>query len=183
MEVESLRQEVLKLKTEKAALKAKSELFENFAAMAHSCCRRPSTAEWKTIKSTLKKTLAFSAELTGAENGSLVLLDSNGVVTDSILIPGDTARDQSSQLIGKTLDKDLAGWVKAHHQIGLVNDIYDDDRCQPPLTGPKQYARCWLSLFSSVMNYWAFSPWRILSKIILVRNQLSKCRQHPIRSL
>jgi sigma-B regulation protein RsbU (phosphoserine phosphatase) len=130
MEVESLRQEITRLKTEKAGLKVKSKLFENFAAMAHSCCHRPSTAEWKTIKDSLQKTLEFSTELTGAENGSLVLLDSNGVVTDSILSPGDTTRDQSSQLNGNTLDKGLAGWVKDHHQIGLVNDTHDDDRCQ-----------------------------------------------------
>jgi sigma-B regulation protein RsbU (phosphoserine phosphatase) len=45
MEVESLRQEISKLKTESAGLKVKSKLFENFAAMAHSCCRRPSTTE------------------------------------------------------------------------------------------------------------------------------------------
>ncbi len=131
MEVESLRQEITKLETEKAGLKVKSKLFENFAAMAHSCCRRPSTAEWKTIKDTLQKTLEFSIELTGAENGNLVLFDSNGVVTDSILSSGDTNRDQSSQLIDNVLDKGLTGWVKDHHQIGLVNDTQDDDRCQP----------------------------------------------------
>jgi hypothetical protein len=45
MEVESLHKEVNKLKTEKAALKVKSQLFENFAAMAHTCCRLPSTAD------------------------------------------------------------------------------------------------------------------------------------------
>jgi sigma-B regulation protein RsbU (phosphoserine phosphatase) len=87
MEVQSLRHEISKLKTEKAALTVKSKLFENFAAMAHSCCRLSSTAEWETVKNTLQKTLEFSTELAGAQKGSLVLVDSNGVVTDSLQRP------------------------------------------------------------------------------------------------
>jgi hypothetical protein len=59
MEIQSLRQEVTKLKTEKAVLKVKSKLFENFAAMAHSCCRAPTEAEWTELKDTLQKTLWF----------------------------------------------------------------------------------------------------------------------------
>ena len=59
MQVESLRQEVTKLKTEKAALTVKSKLFENFAAMAHSCCRLPSTAEWEAVKNTLQNIGVF----------------------------------------------------------------------------------------------------------------------------
>ena len=131
MQVESLRQEVTMLKSEKDALTVKSKLFENFAAMAHSCCRRPSTAEWQSVKDTLQKTLAFSAELTGAENGNLVLLDSNGVVSDNIQKPGDTDADQCSCSIGRVLDRGLAGWVSAHQQVGLINDTLEDDRWQP----------------------------------------------------
>ena len=72
MEEQSLRREISKLKTEKAALSVKSKLFENIATMAHSCCRLPSTAEWETITKTLQKTMEFSAELAGAQQGSLV---------------------------------------------------------------------------------------------------------------
>jgi sigma-B regulation protein RsbU (phosphoserine phosphatase) len=131
MQVESLRKEVTKLKTEKAALTVKSKLFENFAVMAHSCCRRPSSAEWQSVKDTLQKTLEFSAELTGAENSNLVLLDSNGVVSDNIQRPGDTDADQCSCSIGRALNRGLAGWVSAHHQVGLINDTLEDDRWQP----------------------------------------------------
>jgi hypothetical protein len=70
MQVESLRKEVTKLKTEKAALTVKSKLFENFAVMAHSCCRRPSSAEWQSVKDTLQKTLEFSAENRGRKQQS-----------------------------------------------------------------------------------------------------------------
>ena len=131
MQVESLRQEVNKLKTEKAALKVKSRLFKNFAALAHSCCRRPSTAEWQAVKDTLQKTLEFSAELTGAENGSLVILDSNGIVSDSIGRPGDAVPDHCCCLTGQTLDRGLAGWVSEHRQVGLITDTHKDDRWLP----------------------------------------------------
>ena len=131
MEVESLRRQVIKLKTEKAALKVTSKLFENFADMAHSCCRLPSTAEWQSLKDTLQKTLEFSTELTGAESGNLVLLDSNGVVTDSIRRSCDTDPDQCCELIGQVLDKGIGGWVRDHNQVGLITDALDDDRWLP----------------------------------------------------
>ena len=57
MEVESLRRKLTQLKTEKAALNVKSKLFEGFAAMANTCCRLPSSAEWDSLKTTLKKDL------------------------------------------------------------------------------------------------------------------------------
>ena len=118
MEVESLRRQVSKLQTEKTSLQVKSKLFENFAAMAHSCCRLPSTAEWQSLKDTLQKTLEFSTELTGAESGNLVLLDSNGVVTDSIRRSCDTGPDQCCELIGQVLDKGIGGWVRVHKRSG-----------------------------------------------------------------
>jgi sigma-B regulation protein RsbU (phosphoserine phosphatase) len=128
MEVESLQRAVTKLKTEKDALTIKSKLFENFAAMAHTCCRLPSSAEWKTVKNTLQKTLEFSIELTGAEDGNLVLVDSNGVVTDRIQKPGDTNQDKSYGLIGQVLDPGFAGRVSDHHQVELITDTLDDER-------------------------------------------------------
>jgi len=128
MEIESLRQEVIKLKTEKAALKVKSKLFENFAAMAHTCCSLPSTAEWESVKKALQKTLAFSTDLTGAEMGNLILLDSDGVVTESIQRPDETGPDQCCELNGQVLDEGLAGWVSNHHQVGVITDTFNDDR-------------------------------------------------------
>ena len=131
MEVESLQREVTRLKTEKDALTIKSKLFENFAVMAHTCCRLPSSAEWETVKNTLQKTLDFSIELTGAENGNLVLVNSNGVVTDSLQGPGDTTQDQCCGMNDQVLDEGLAGWVSANRQLGLISDTLDDDRWMP----------------------------------------------------
>ncbi len=131
MEVQSLRHEISKLKTEKAALTVKSKLFENFAAMAHTCCRLPSTSEWEAVKNTLQKTLGFSTELAGAQQGSLVLVDSNGAVTDSLQRPDVSDADQCCGSNGQVLDQGLTGWVKDHHQVGLITDTLNDDRWQP----------------------------------------------------
>ena len=128
MQTQTLHQEVTQLKIEKAALKVKSKLFENFAAMAHSCCRAPTTAEWAELKNALYKTLQFSIELTRADTGSLVLLDSNGVVSDTIDNPAGNGQNHQSQMIGRVLDKGLSGWVRNHHQVGLINDTTNDDR-------------------------------------------------------
>ena len=130
MEVESLRREVIQLKTEKAALKIKSKLFENFAAMAHTCCRLPSSAEWKTLKDTLRKTLALSVGLTGADNGGLLLVDSNGNISDSIRIPDDSGQDQCCGSNSQVLDEELADWVQSHLQVELITDMLDDNRWQ-----------------------------------------------------
>ena len=131
MEVDSLRRQVTKLQTEKTSLQVKNKLFESFAAMAHSCCRLPSTTEGQSLKDTLKKTLEFSTELTGAERGNLVLLDSNGVVTDIIRSPCDTGPDQCCGLIGQVFDKGIGGWVRDHKQVGLITDTPDNDRWLP----------------------------------------------------
>jgi len=128
MEIQTLHQEVSQLKIEKAALKVKSKLFENFAAMAHSCCRAPTTAEWAELKDTLHKTLQFSVELTRADKGRLVLLDNNGVVSDMIDKPDENGRKHQPQMMGRVLNKGLPAWVRAHRQVGLINDTTNDDR-------------------------------------------------------
>ena len=132
MEVQSLRQEVTKLKTEKAALKAKSSLFEKFAAMAHSCCRAPTAAEWKELKDTMHRTLEFSVELTQSDGGSIVLLNNNGVVTDTIDMPSGNALNPRSHLTGSVLDQGLSAWVINHQRIGLIGDTTKDDRWVTP---------------------------------------------------
>ena len=128
MEVQSLRREVTKLKTEKQALKIKSSLFEKFAAMAHSCCRAPTTAEWKELKDTLHRTLEFSVELTRSDEGRIVLLDNNGVVTDTINMPAVNKQIHHSHLTGFVLDRGLSAWVSDHRRVGLISDTTNDNR-------------------------------------------------------
>ncbi|MGD2188110.1 MAG: SpoIIE family protein phosphatase, partial [Desulfobacterales bacterium] len=118
----ALKAELDRLKREKAALKAQSELLEKFVSLARS------PGKDKTLIKILQKTLEVFAELTGAEKGSLFLLDRNGVVIESILTRIDATPEQRSQLIGHVLDKGLAGWVRRHREVGLISDTKTDDR-------------------------------------------------------
>lgn len=121
-ELQQLKSELRRLKSEKAAFQAQNRLLENFVSLARS-----SGKEEKLI-SILQQTLEVFVGLTGAEKGSLFLLDRNGVVIESILTRADATPEQRSQLIGRVLDKGLAGWVRRHRQIGLIEDTRTDNR-------------------------------------------------------
>lgn len=105
-----------------AAFKAQSVLFEKFISMAKS------PDEPEVTKAMLRQTIEISTELTGAELGSLILLNSDGLVTDSILSRSETSPELGSMLIKSVLKEGLAGWVIRHQKIGLVNDTEKDDR-------------------------------------------------------
>ena len=128
MEVQSLQREVVRLRTEKEALAIKSKLFENFAAMAHSCCRTPNAAEWKELRDTLSKTVEFSIELTQAESGCLSLHDGSGGVSESICQSASNGRNDDFSVLDQRPDKGLTDWVMTHKKIGLVSDSRYDDR-------------------------------------------------------
>ena len=121
-ERKTLKKELAQLKSEKAAFQAQSKLLENFVSLARS----PGKEE--KLISILQQTLEVFVDLTGAEKGSLFLLDRNGVVIESILTRADATPEQRSQLIGRVLDKGLAGWVRRHRQVGLIEDTRTDDR-------------------------------------------------------
>src|SRR5919109_1504048 len=121
-ELELLRREVAELKTAKAAFSAQSELLEHLVAMARS------SALEEMLKATLQDTLEVCSKLTGAETGSLFLLDSNGVVTERILMQREAAQEVLDRLISSVLDQGLAGWVYHHREVGLITDTETDVR-------------------------------------------------------
>jgi sigma-B regulation protein RsbU (phosphoserine phosphatase) len=105
-----------------AAFKAQSELFERFIFMARS------PDEPQVVKVMLRKTIEISIALTGADHGSLILLDSDGDVSESILSRGDISSELRSKLIESAFQEGLAGWVRRHRRIGLVTDTEKDKR-------------------------------------------------------
>ena len=121
-EIDKLKAELARLKSEKAAFQTQSKLLENFVALARS------SEKEKMLPAMLQTTLDLSAELADAEKGGLFLLAKTGVVTESILTRSDTTPEQRSKLIGTVLDKGLAGWVRRNRQIGLITDTRNDDR-------------------------------------------------------
>ena len=119
---ETLQQELTRLKNEKSALQVQSRLLENFVTFARS------SAKEHVLARLLQKTLEVSTELTGAEKGSLFLVDEKGAVTDSILTRADTTSEQRSKIIGQVFDEGLAGWVRRNRKVGLIVDTRDDKR-------------------------------------------------------
>jgi sigma-B regulation protein RsbU (phosphoserine phosphatase) len=105
-----------------AAFQAQSELFERFISMARS------PDEPSVIKVMLRKTIEISIALTSADHASLILMDSDGGVTDSILSRGNISAEPASVLIESAFKNGLAGWVRQHRKIGLVHDTQKDDR-------------------------------------------------------
>ena len=122
MELKSQKDELNILRREKTAFQAQNRLFENLIEMARSSSKR------EMLKIAMQKTLDIAAELSGAEKGSLFLLNEEGVVTDSILTRGEINSEKRSTLIGNVLDRGLAGWVREHLEIGLIEDSKKDHR-------------------------------------------------------
>jgi sigma-B regulation protein RsbU (phosphoserine phosphatase) len=120
--LESMHAELLRLRGEKKAIELQAKLLENFVTLARSTEKRSKLSLF------LRKTLELSAELTGAEKGSLFLLDPKGAVTDGILTRRETNPHLRAQLIGRVLDQGLAGWVVRNRKIGLISDTRNDRR-------------------------------------------------------
>lgn len=122
MNTNALIKELTLLKKEQAALQAQFALFEKFISMTRS------HDEPEVIRAILRETIEISIELTQAELGSLILLDPDGDIVDSILCRGELSPEIREELIKSVLNKGLAGWVFRHGKIGLVKDTEDDDR-------------------------------------------------------
>jgi PAS domain S-box-containing protein len=103
-------------------LVARQQLFENLVAVARA------TAEGPSLQATLQNALDVAAMLTGAEYGSLFLLDSEGRVAHSILARGKTAPISRREIVGTVMDKGLAGWAVRHRRPALIEDTLEDER-------------------------------------------------------
>ena len=107
---------------EKIALEIQTKLLQNFVNLVRS------SDEEEMLKTTLQKTVDLATEITRAEAGSLFLLNSEGVVTDCIMMRKTASHEDSVKLIGSVLDQGLAGWVVKHNRVGLITDTLEDDR-------------------------------------------------------
>jgi len=121
-EQQQLMEELAHLRNERAAFQVQVRLLDDFIELARS------SAESRVLSAVLRKAVTVAAELCDAEAGSLFLLDTAGVVTDSILTRSQATEKQRSAIIGTVLDRGLAGWVQRHRRIGLIGDTRTDDR-------------------------------------------------------
>jgi phosphoserine phosphatase RsbU/P len=123
-ELKSLRQEVVELKIEKAALQAQGKLLEHLVTRtAHGFVQE------EMVKAVLEEVLDVCSQLVGVDKGRLFLLDRHGAVTNSILIQREAMSAEPDRLIGQVLTQGLAGWVCIHRQLELIFDTETDDRC------------------------------------------------------
>jgi sigma-B regulation protein RsbU (phosphoserine phosphatase) len=118
----ALKKELAQLKKERAALQSQFALFEKFISMTRS------PDEPEVIRTILGELIEISVEMTQAELGSLILLDSDGGIVDSILCRNQLSPELREELVKSVLNKGLAGWVFRHGKIGLVIDTENDDR-------------------------------------------------------
>lgn len=118
----ALRAENRQLKQEILACNEQGRLFEGLLAMVGSA------PEKEMLAHTMQQTLDITTRLSGAQTGSLFLLDESGLVTDAILTRGDVRPELKDRLVGTVLDKGLAGWVLDNLKVGLVRDTQTDDR-------------------------------------------------------
>ena len=70
----------------------------------------------------------MAAEITGATNGSVFLLNDAKVVTDCILTRSGTTERERQTLVGQVLEKGLAGWVVEHRKVETITDTGLDSR-------------------------------------------------------
>jgi len=109
------------------SLRSQKELFESLVAVARATTEKP------TLASTLQNTLDVAAQLTGAESGSLILVDRQQAVTQSIVGLGQIELADKERLVSRVMTKGLAGWVAENQELALVGDTNQDERWLPSL--------------------------------------------------
>jgi signal transduction histidine kinase len=114
--------DITRYKKTEAELLSRQRLFENLVEIARTTSKGP------TLQATLQNALDIATELTGAEYGSLFLLDSRNRVTESILARGKTPPGSRRKIVGAVMDKGLAGWAVRHQEAALIRDTVEDDR-------------------------------------------------------
>lgn len=113
---------VTRQKSAEAALLNQKQLFQNLVAVARATAERP------TLEATLQNALDVAVKLTGAQLGSMFVLNENNVVTNGILSRGEMTPLKQQELVGRVMDQGLAGWVVRHKEAVLINETLEDDR-------------------------------------------------------
>lgn len=118
-QLEQLQQRIEELETAVVATTAQKELLANLLRVQQT---------ERALDATLQKTLEISVRLTGAERGSIFLVDDQKNVTTAVLIRGGASAIQREQLVSRVMDSGLAGWVAEHRRVGLIEDTEQDER-------------------------------------------------------
>lgn len=80
------------------------------------------------LRELLQRILRLTLEAVGAPNGSILVLDEAGEVTEGALAFEGRVHDHSAEQLRDTFEHGLAGWVVANREAALVEDTRSDPR-------------------------------------------------------
>ncbi len=86
------------------------------------------TAQEAGLREVLRNAMEIATGITQAQCGSLLVLDENFRIKESILHQRRTTTAQRGQIITQVLDEGIAGWVVEHCQPVLIHDTRQDER-------------------------------------------------------
>ncbi len=110
-------------------------LLEALVEVARATAKRPALSEM------LQNTLDVAAQITGAEGGSLFLLDKSGTITHSLLALGKPVSRKTQSVAQAALKNGLAGWVVRMLKPALIPNTSLDKRWLPsPETLPNVHS-------------------------------------------
>ena len=136
-----------------AQLQNQRDLFADMVAVART------TAQEAGLHEVLRNAMKIAASITHAQSGSLLVLDEDFRIKESILHQRQTDTAQRDQIINQVLNEGIAGWVVEHCQPVLIHDTRLDKRW---MTLPEQsYAA------RSVLSVPIFSSARIAGVLTL----------------
>jgi NtrC-family two-component system sensor histidine kinase KinB len=83
------------------------------------------------LRTLLERVLVLSMQNVGAINGSIIVLDDNGVPVDSAIVAGDEIHNHTTKRLQETLEKGLTGWVVRERKVALIENTSQDPRWMP----------------------------------------------------
>ncbi|MBN1872889.1 MAG: GAF domain-containing protein [Anaerolineae bacterium] len=140
-----------------SSLEYQLERFEQLLAVARA------TTEQPTLSATLDNTLEIAMSLTGAEIGSIFLVDEHTIITQNLLTGARTSKVAARELVEQLVRDGLAGWVIRAERTAMIQDIAVDDRW---LTLPNQAYQA-----GSALGIPIFQSERTVGALVLVHSQ------------
>lgn len=87
-----------------------------------------STTEGTNMYKVLQNAVKGASHLTNAEAGSLILVDSDQLLAQSILVHNDEVMAENPKFLRKALSQGLVRWVIEHRQPVVIHDTLQDER-------------------------------------------------------
>ncbi len=115
-------QDITPAKNTELALRNQKRLLEDLVTIARASTRV------SDVQTTFQNILSIAAELTGAQVGSLFLLDREGKVINSILARGEVPREIRNPILDQVMESGLAGWTVRNNRPTIIEDTRKDDR-------------------------------------------------------